>query len=215
MSEAYVVVGAGGHAAVLVEMLHDQGALIRALVCSDAPQRTALEGIPVLSDDTVARDELDARDVRLVNGVGSLPGTTARREVFDRYRSWGFQFATVVSRLAHVSPSACLGEGVQVMPGAIVHTGARVGEDTIVNTGAIVDHDCDLGAHTHVAPGATLSGGVRTGESVHIGTGATVIQNIRIGDGAVVAAGAVVVRDLLAGDRIRPAAPRLDGEIAT
>lgn len=213
MADAYAVVGAGGHAAVLVEMLREQDASIRALIASDAPQRAALEGIPLLPGDTVARDELDPHEIWVVNGVGSLPGTTERREVYDRYRSWGFRFATVVSRWAHVSPSAKLGQGVQVMPGAIVQTGARVADNAILNTGAIVDHDCYLGAHTHIAPGATLSGGVRAGEAVHIGTGASVIQDIQIGDGAVVGAGAVVVRDLPDGGRLRPAAPRLDREI--
>ena len=46
-----------------------------------------------------------------------------------------------------------VGAGVQVIPVAIIQTGARVADYSIVNTGGIVDRDGDLGAHTHSAPG--------------------------------------------------------------
>jgi acetyltransferase-like isoleucine patch superfamily enzyme len=89
-----------------------------------------------------------------------------------------------------------LGDGAQIMAGAILQTGVRVGRNVIVNTRAVIDHDSCLADHVHVATGAILAGGVKVGEASHIGAGATVIQEITIGRAVLVAAGAVVVSDV-------------------
>jgi len=42
------------------------------------------------------------------------------------------------------------GEGVQVMPGAIVHKFSSLGRQCILNTNSTVDHECILGDGVHV-----------------------------------------------------------------
>lgn len=196
MNKPVIVLGAGGHASVLVDMLRSQGVVPLALVAPDAgTQRTALADIPLWHDEAQILT-LHPDEVELINGIGSLPGNSLRGELFARYRALGYRFASVVSTQAMVSDYAVLEEGAQVMAGAIIQAGARIGANSIINTGAIVDHDCHLGGDNHVAPGAVLSGGVVTGERVHIGTGAAVIQGILIGADAVVGAGATLTRPL-------------------
>ena len=189
VNKPVIVLGAGGHASVLVDMLRSQGVVPLALVAptADAP-RAALAGIPLWHDEEILTHLPD--EVELVNGIGSLPGNPLRAELFARYRALGYRFASVVSTKAMVSDYAVLEEGVQVMAGAIIQAGARIGANSIINSGAIVDHDCHLGDDNHVAPGAV------TGERVHIGTGAVVIQGISIGSDAVVGAGATLTRPL-------------------
>lgn len=191
-----IVLGAGGHASVLVDMLRSQGVVPLALVAPAAgASRAVLADIPLWHDEAqILTHHPD--EVELINGIGSLPGNSLRAELFARYRALGYRFASVVSAQAMVSAYAVLEEGVQIMAGAIIQAGARIGANSIINTGAIVDHDCQLGGDNHVAPGAVLSGGVVTGERVHIGTGATVIQGISIGTYAVVGAGATLTRPL-------------------
>ncbi|MGS3174633.1 acetyltransferase [Aeromonas sanarellii] len=195
MNKPVIVLGAGGHASVLVDMLRSQGVVPIALVAPAAgTPRAALADIPLLHDEEILTHHPD--EVVLVNGIGSLPGNLLRATLFARYRALGYRFASVVSAQAMVSDYAVLEEGVQVMAGAIIQAGTRIGANSIINTGAIVDHDCHLGSDNHVAPGAVLSGGVVTGERVHIGTGAAVIQGISIGADAVVGAGATLTRPL-------------------
>lgn len=196
MNKPLVVLGAGGHASVLVEILRSQGRTPIALV---AP--TLGSGRAVLADIPCWHDEgkiltLSPDEVELVNGIGSLPGYGLRAELFARYQALGYRFARVVSPRAMVSDFAELAEGVQVMAGVIIQAGTRIGLNTIINTGAIVDHDCQIGVDNHIAPGSVLSGGVMTGARVHVGTGAAIIQGIKIGDDAVVGAGATVTRSL-------------------
>lgn len=196
MNKPIIVLGAGGHAAVLVDMLRSQGVVPLALVAPTAgAPRAVLADIPLWHDEAKIL-AYRPNEVELINGIGSLPGSPLRAELFARYRALGYHFARVVSTQAMVSDYVVLEEGVQVMAGAIIQAGTRIGANSIINTGAIVDHDGHLGSDNHVAPGAVLSGGVVTGERVHIGTGATVIQNIKIGSHTVVGAGATVVKDL-------------------
>jgi UDP-perosamine 4-acetyltransferase len=147
--------------------------------------------------------------VLLVNGVGSADSTAHRARLYQRFRSLGYGFAPVVHPAAVLSPSASLGEGVQVMAGAVVQAGVEAGANVIVNTGAVVDHDCRLGDHAHVASGAVLAGGVQVGSGAHIGAGATLIQGVAVGASALVAAGAVVIADVAPGARVAgvPARP--------
>lgn len=196
MNKPLIVLGAGGHASVLVDILRSQGRIPVALVTpSLGAGRIVLADIPCWNDESKVLS-FSPNEVELVNGIGSLPGHVLRAEKFFHYQALGYRFAQVVSPHAMVSNYAELAEGVQVMAGAVIHAGSRIGPNTIINTDAIVDHDCQIGADNHIATGSVLSGGVFTGNRVHVGTGASVIQGIDIGDDAVVGAGANVTRSL-------------------
>lgn len=199
MSEPVLLVGGGGHAKVLVEALLAGDAVIAGIVDADpARQGKDVLGVPVIGGDEVA-GEYPAGEIRLVNAVGSTGLPVVRRGIFERFAARGFRFASVAHPSAVIASDVELGEGAQVMAGAVIQPGCRIGANTIINTRASVDHDCVIGDHAHIAPGVTLSGGVTVGEGCHIGTGATVIQGITIGEGSVVGAGAVVTKDVAAG----------------
>lgn len=198
-----ILVGAGSHAAVAMDTLRSLGAEVIGLV-DPAWQEVGpmLGGARLLGDD----DSVSAysrSDVLLVNAIGSTRETVRRREVFERFKSLGYSFATIVHPSAVVSPSATLDEGSQVMAGCIVQAGSSLGANVLVNTAATIDHDCVIGRHVHIAPGCTLSGGVRVGPSSHIGTGAVIIENVEIGSDSLVAAGAVVTRDVASRSRVQ------------
>jgi len=196
LNKPLVILGAGGHAAVLMDTLKQKNAEVLGLVSPELDShRAVLQGIPhYLQDDDVLI--FSPEDVRLVNGLGSLPGNKLRAKLFTQFSALGYQFETVVAKSALISPYAELGHGVQIMPGAIIQAGAVIGANTIINTGAIIEHDCVIGAHNHIAPGVTLSGGVVTKEYVHIGTGASVIQGIRLDEHVVVSAGVGVTKSI-------------------
>lgn len=194
MKQTVVMLGAGGHASVLHEILLEQGVQLAGYI-APTEQPGALGGASWLGADD-ALETLDAASVALVNGVGLAQAGPLRRDVFARAKALGFGFRTVVDATAIVKASARLGEGAQVLAGAVVGTNATVGDNAIVNTGAIVDHDSRIGDHAHVATGAALAGGVTVGEGSHIGLGARVIQGVAVGSESTVGAGAVVLTDV-------------------
>lgn len=194
-----VMLGAGGHAKVLLSLAQAVGLNVCGVCDPELAQQGVDQwrGIKVLGGDD-ALEALDPATIGLINGIGQLVGSTGRRRIFERLTVKGFRFPVLVHPAAWVDGAAVLHEGVQVMAGAVIQADATVGPNSIINTGASLDHDCCLGAHVHVAPGATLCGCVRVCDRAFIASGATVIQGLSIGEDAVVGAGVVLIRDLAA-----------------
>jgi len=196
MAHPFLILGAGGHARVVADLLLCQNWQIVGFLDPDTSLwETDWRGVPVLGgDEKLTRYPAHTHD--LVNGVGSIGCPELRRAVFERYREAGYNFPYLVHTSATIAIDVNLGVGSQIMAGSVVQTGTVIGQNVIINTGACVDHDCCIGDHAHIAPGAIVCGGVRVGENAHVGTGATVIQGIKIGRNSFVAAGAVVIRDV-------------------
>jgi UDP-perosamine 4-acetyltransferase len=174
------MLGAGGHARVLQELLAEKGYTLHGYV---APaEDSSFEAKWLGGDDTFSTEDPDK--YLLLNGVGSIGSTKVRAKVFANYKKLGFNFLAIESNDSIVAPSAVVLEGVQVLRGAII------------NTGAIVEHDNLIGQNCHVSVGAKLSGDVRVGSGSHIGVGATIIQGVTIGQNCIIGAGAVVLADV-------------------
>jgi sugar O-acyltransferase (sialic acid O-acetyltransferase NeuD family) len=190
-----LVVGAGGHARVLLDIAEKQG---RYRVVGLLDDRAAMRGTTILGYPVLGGREVLETDAAPAHAVVAIGAAAARAQWQEHLEARGFQLAVLVHPAAEVGRDVQIGAGSVLMAGAIVNSGTRLGRGVIVNTGASIDHDCDIGAFAHIAPGARLAGGVRAGERVHIGIGSCVIQNRRLGADAVVGAGAAVVRDVAA-----------------
>ncbi|MGY6563456.1 MAG: acetyltransferase [Halomonadaceae bacterium] len=204
-----VLLGAGGHAKVTLDLLHALGRSVLG-VCDPklvADGVVSWRGLSVLGGDEAVR-RYSVEDVELVNGIGSVPGSSLRKKLHMHFTKHNYRFATLVHPSAILGVGVSLGNGVQIMAGAIVQADTQVQDNTILNTGVRVDHDCLISQHTHIAPGAILSGGVVLEEGVHIGPGATLTQGIRVGASAVIGAGTPVVRNVPARHQLTGLPPR-------
>jgi UDP-perosamine 4-acetyltransferase len=206
-----VLLGAGGHASVLLDCLALSGAATVAgvLVPDQALWGTTLAGVSVLGGDDLMPDLLRRGVTHFVVGLGGAGNNRPRQRLFDLAARSGLVPLTVIHPSSIVSPRAAVGPGCQLLPGSIVNAGATLGANVIVNSGAIVEHDCAVSDHVHVATGARLAGSVTVGTGAHVGAGATVIQGRHVADWAVVGAGAVVAKDVESGVTVVgvPAAP--------
>jgi sugar O-acyltransferase (sialic acid O-acetyltransferase NeuD family) len=199
--KSFVILGAGGHARVVLETLDSAGRKAAALIDPDrALWGAAVEGVRVAGGDDKLADYPPARYSAAI-GVGAARDTRRRRKVHEAAADAGYELPSVVAASAVVARSARLGAGAQVLTRAVVHPGTSIGAGAVVNTGAIVEHDCSVGDHAFVGPAATLCGGVRLGAGAFVGAGAIVLPGLKIGAGALVAAGAVVRADVPDGGR--------------
>lgn len=203
------VIGAGGHAKVVIDILLKMGRTPAGITDAD-PVRIGekILGVPVIGNDQLIY-EFEPSGINLVLGIGAIKPNSPRKKICSSFIANGYSFPAIIHPSAIIGHEVIIEAGAQIMSGVVIHPGARIGSGAIINFGACIDHDCVIGSYTHIAPGVTLSGNTRIGEQVHIGTGASVIQNITIGDGALVAAGACVVRDVEAGGLVAgvPAKP--------
>lgn len=198
-----IIIGAGGHAQVLLDTLLSMENNNILGFTENNPQLWGqkLLNFPILGGDEVL-ERYSPENILLVNGLGSIGSTNLRQKIFLQKKLLGYHFASVIHPSAIISSFIELGEGVQILAGAVVQTNCKIAENVIVNTRAILDHDCIIAAHSHIAPNAVLSGSVQLGMGVHIGTGACVIQGIKIGCESIIGAGAVVLSNVSAKTKV-------------
>lgn len=192
-----VILGAGGHAKVLLSLAQILGLSIHGICAPELRDQRVSEwrGCKVLGGDE-ALEALDPGAVGLVNGIGQLVGSSSRRKVYERLAAKGFRFPALIHPTAWVDQTVIVHDGSQIMAGAIIQADTVIGSNSIINTKASIDHDCCVGAHVHIAPGATLCGNVSIGDRAFIACNAAIVQGINVGEGAVVGAGSVLVKNL-------------------
>ena len=194
-SKPVIIIGAGDHAKVLLDILLEQNVNVIGFTDKSISKGTCIYGVPVIGDDSeILKYKTD--EIELVNGIGSVENTLIRQKVFSSLKEKGYFFRSVIHEASIVSKRAKLGEGVQLLAGAIVNIEAEIDDNTIINTKSSIDHGCVIGKHCHIAPGCSFSGCVRIGDCTHIGTGTSIIQGINIGKNVLIGAGSVVINDV-------------------
>jgi len=195
MTTRVLILGAGGHAQVVADIL--------------LAMRRAGQDVEVIGflDDASRRQGTQVLDLPVLGPLSALQtiphdvvvvgiGDNRTRARVQRALQAVERFFVARHPRAVLAPDVRVGEGTVIAAGVVVNTGTVIGEGVILNTGCTVDHHNQIGNYAHVAPGAHLAGEVTVGEGVLVGVGAAVIPGRRIGQWAVVGAGAAVVRDV-------------------
>jgi UDP-perosamine 4-acetyltransferase len=192
-SKAVVIIGTGGHAKVVIELIRAEGKY-QIKGCTGLGEGGFVLGdVPILGTDSVLPDLLANGAEKAFVAIGD---NHLRLRLLAKISEMGFELINAVSPDAVVSHSATLGRGIAIMAGAIINASAEIGDGAIINTNAAVDHDCRIGSGAHIGPGSALAGKVEVGRESFLGTGTCVIPGVRIGSRAIVGAGSVIVRDL-------------------
>lgn len=197
-----IIIGAGGHAKVLIDALLSANEHIYALTDNNSKRKgSKVFGIPIIGDDEKILSYA-SNEILLVNGLGSTHSTALRKKLYNKWITKGYEFKTIIHPSATVSLLANIAKASQILANAVVNASASVAENCIINTAAIVEHDCQIDKHVHIAPNATVLGGVNIGAESHIGAGATILQNLAVGERCLVGAGAVVVKSVATGQKV-------------
>lgn len=192
--EGVYLIGAGGHARIVAALLRDLSISIEGVFDDNVAIGTVIGSGRVVGK---MRDFATFPVCRTVFGLGN----NRLRERFAQ--SLGIQSITLIHPRSYVSPTAMIGEGTVVLPGAVITEDVRIGNHCIINTSSSLDHDNVIGDYSHVSVGCRLAGAVRVGRGVLIGAGATVLPGKSIADWVVVGAGAVVTKDVPCGWAVR------------
>jgi UDP-perosamine 4-acetyltransferase len=192
MRNDIILVGAGGHAKVCIDILSDMGEKIAYCIGSGNDPDYCF-GIPVLKDNN-SFEILKSRGYsRIFIAIGD---NQTRAKLANLVLKEGFHFVNAISPSAIISSSAILGKGIVVMPGVIINVDTKIGDLSIINTGSVIDHDCVIGYATHIAPHCGLAGNVFIEDFTFLGIGAKVIPKITVGNNCIVGAGSVVIKNI-------------------
>lgn len=195
---AYVLIGAGGHAAEVALTVRRAGGTLSGVYAQDEPSSDILArlGVPWLGVPEACGGE------PAVIGIGD---SHVRARIAESVEAG----APLVDPLTATGPDLRIGVGSVVFALASVTTNVTLGKHVHVGRNSAIGHDVVLEDCVSIMPSAVLSGNVRVGRGAYVGTGALVRQGVSIGAGATVGMGAVVLRDVEAGTTVvgNPARP--------
>jgi len=187
------IYGCGGHAKVILDIFHQQGRVVRALVDDNPPPGiTHIHGVPIQS----ATEILPTISGDRTQWIVAIGNNRIRQHIDLQLKSQGHSFTTAIHPSAQIALGVEIAPGTVVMANAVINTDTKIGEHVIVNTGATIDHDCKIGDYCHIAPGSSLCGQVHLGAGVFLGVGTSICPGVEIGDQTTCGAGSVVIRSL-------------------
>ncbi len=182
MCKSVVIIGAGGHARVVADIIKKSGNRVEGYLDDFNTGKNIL--------GTISDCEKFAHCCFVI-AIGS---NHIRRKIAEQYTK--IEYFTAIHPTAVIGEGVCVEEGSVIMANAVINSGAVIGRHAIVNTAAVVEHDCTVGDYAHISPSATLCGTVAVGAGTHIGAGAVVKNNISICTDCIIGCGAAVVKDI-------------------
>lgn len=196
MPEKIVVIGGGGHAKVLINVIQK---LRNFQIVGYVDHRDFgnLSGVQYLGNDDFLYDLVNKKITSAALGVGQVHLTDKRNEIINRIKELGFKFPFILSPDAVINKNVIIEDGVHVFDGVVINCDSIIRDFSIINTNSTIEHDCIIGKFCHIASGATLSGGVEIGDNSMIGSNAVVVQYKKITKNTLIGSGGVVINDIL------------------
>jgi sugar O-acyltransferase (sialic acid O-acetyltransferase NeuD family) len=191
-----IIAGASGHAKEILGILVQQGTKGPLYFFDDVSADAGVplfDRYPILTGKDTVVQQL-ARDNRIVLGVGK---PEIRKLLADKLIGWGGQLHTVISPHAYIGHhKISLGEGLNIMTGAVITEEVSIGTGTLVHIHSSVHHNCVVGEYCELSPGCRLLGKVTVGSYTSVGAGAILLPGITVGHHVVIGAGSVVTKDV-------------------
>ena len=190
MSKDVIIIGAGGHAKVIADIIYKSGDNLIGFL----DDNLANKGKEIYLGKKVIGT---TKDIEIYNknyfiiGIGN---NSIRKKINNENN---LKLYTAIHPSAIIAEDVKIGTGSVIMAGVVINPGTVIGKNCIINTSSSLDHDNLLEDYVHISPGAHLAGTVTIKEGTWICTGAIVKNNITIGKNNIIGAGGVVIKDII------------------
>lgn len=196
MKQQIIVIGAGGHAKSLIELVESTSQFqIKGLIGMANEIGKKVLNYEVFDSDENINRYISSSSFAL--GIGQIKSSAFRFTIFNKIKELGGSFPVLVSSSSVVSNHAKIEEGTTIFHQTLINSGAKIGKCSIINSGAIVEHDASIGDFCHISTNATINGNCTLGNAVFIGSGSTLIQETKITSNCVIGAGSLVTKNIL------------------
>ena len=185
--ERFVIIGTGGHANSILDLVHDSGNKIDYFVGFDN-NIAFFQDIPVVGIKDINNLPLN---YKFIFGIGDFK---IRNRILMELplNEISSRFPPVIHRTSYVSTKARIGNGTVIFANTYVGPNTTVGTFCVLNTNVTVEHNCSLGDYNSIAPSTTIAGGVTTGSKCFFGMGSLISNNVSIGSESIIAANSFV-----------------------
>ena len=184
-----LLIGCGGHARSLIELVESTGKWkLIGLIGHPEQVGSLILGCRVIGGDADLAKLRESFGHALL-AVGQIGLASKRLVLAKSLEQYDFECPTIISPHAVVSSHAKVGSGTTLGHGVIVNAAAEVGVHCIINSAALIEHDVVIGDHCHISTGALVNGGVQIGNGSFVGSGAMLREGLDIPPNTVISAG--------------------------
>ncbi len=199
MIKDIIIIGAGGHAKVIADIILKRKNLFNEKLniigfLDDNYKKleyTKIFDIPIIGDTSLIERLEQENNYSYIIGIGN---NEIRVKLSKKFPNLNYK--TIIHPKAIIGTDVVLKEGTVIMANVVINSGTKIGKHCILNTGSIVEHDNEIESYCHLSPNSTLCGNVKVGKKSWIGAGSIVIQNKIIGENTIIGAGSVVIKDI-------------------
>jgi sugar O-acyltransferase (sialic acid O-acetyltransferase NeuD family) len=190
-----IVLGAGGHAKEVLEILASNKVLDISLIDNTINTPSKLFGFDIYN-----KNEVLSQFDTFYLGVGNI---RVRNILSSLGLSYNLTWKGIRSQKTSISNfEVTIDKTVDIMDGVQISSSVTIGKGTLLNRNTNIHHDVEIGSFCEVAPNSILLGKVKVGNNVFIGAGSIILPNVIIEDNAVIGAGSVVTKNVVRGTTV-------------
>jgi len=191
-----IVIGSGGHAREVLQILHEQNKTNNLFFFDDISnfsQSLLYHQFPIIRTYTDLQKAF-LQDPKFVLGIG---GCDTRHNLAEQAKALGGTLCSIISKDAQIGTfEVKLGLGLNVMKRVFISNDVKIGEGCLLNYDCSIHHEVHIGSYCELSPRCQILGKVRIGDHTSIGAGAVILPKIQIGSNVSIGAGAIVTKDI-------------------
>ncbi len=194
-----VIIGGIGNGSVIASTIEDCRKAGQDIECVGYLNEEENESIgPYEVLGSVKNDDWQnlPNDYQFIFALSTVKKAHMRHQLLKQMNIPRERYATIIHPAAIVSDQSDLGQGVVVMPLALISPGVKVGDHSQIYAQAFIGHDSNVGEMVFLAANSHTGGRVEVEDGAHIGIMSTSLERVKIGSYSIVGAGAVVLKDV-------------------
>ena len=183
------IVGSGGHASVIYEILAKDNSFKIIFI-----EKKRVDNNIISEKDFFYKYK--NKKVEIYNGIGFSTKNNNRKLVDIKFEKKKFIFNKLISPNAFLYGNIEIAVSAQIFNNVIIQNNSKIGFGTIVNTGSIIEHDVTIGNNCFIGPGCVICGNVKISDDVYLGPNVTVAAGVKIGSKSKVALGSSIYKNI-------------------
>lgn len=195
--DTIVIVGSGGHAKYIVEIVErERRYTIAGLIDRFREPGSQRLGYPVLGKEEDLPLLIDTHFLKgVIIGIGD---NSIRSAVAARVSSLcpGLPFVNAIHPDTSIAKDVIIGKGTVIYPGHILGPGCSVGRFCILFTNSSLGHDSTMGDYASIGARVVTGGYCEIGAYAAVNIGSVLVDRVSVGEHSVIGAGSTVLSSL-------------------
>ena len=189
MNKMIYLVGAGGHARSLINLLEYFSVKVNGILDQSFTEdnNEIINGVKVCGG---------LKFINPKNQIIISVGNNIQREFLYNTFQTNIYKKNLIHPRSIVERYSMLGDANQIFANVVVNSNAELGNNNILNSGCIIEHEVKIGNHNHVSVGSVICGRSEIGNRCFIGANSVVIDKLNICNDVTIGAGSVVIKNI-------------------